>query len=211
MVWHVYNKSIAKFTIFNNEQEYKRMIALFKYYQVKNRPLCFSDFMRSSKNKPTELQEKGRHADSQKLVEIIAYCIMPTHPHLLLSADDKNSISVFMNRILNCYTRYFNIRHKRKGPLWEGRSKKVIVDTDEQLLHVTRYIHLNPVTAYLVEKPEDWPHSSYGEYLGHAEKGDRLCNFKEVLGINPVQYKQFVEDAIPYQRELAELKKNSEF
>ena len=211
MVWHVYNKSIAKFTIFNNEQEYKRMIALFRYYQAKNCPLSFSDFMRSSKNEPAELRKNDRCADSQKLVEIIAYCVMPTHPHLILNADDSNSISAFMSKVLNSYTRYFNIRHKRKGPLWEGRSKAVLIKTDEQLIHDTRYVHLNPVTACLVEKPENWLYSSYREYLGHIAKDERLCNFRDVLDIKPIQYKNFVEEGISYQRELAELKKNREF
>jgi len=211
MVYHVYNKSIAGFKIFNNEQEYKRMIALFGYYQSKKPVLSFSDFVRSSENKARELRKQAQKNATEKLIEIVAYCIMPTHPHLILSADDKNSISVFMNRLLNSYTRYFNIRHKRKGPLWEARSKKVLIKTDEQLIHDTRYVHLNPVTAYLVEKAEGWPYSSYREYLGQAGKDERLCSFKDILDITPVQYKQFVEEAIPHQRELAKLKKNREF
>ena len=70
-----------------------------------------------------------------------------------------------MRRLLNSYTRYFNEKIKRKGPLWEGRFKKVLVNSDEQLLHLTRYVHLNPVSAGIVEKPEDWPCSSYREYI----------------------------------------------
>jgi putative transposase len=130
---------------------------------------------------------------------------MPTHIHFLLQQLVENGISIFMRNILDSYTRFFNIRHNRKGPLWEGRSKKVLAKTNEELLHFTRYIHLNPVTAYLVDKPEDWEASSYREYIG-LEVEDRICNYEDVLEINPRTYKEFVEDRISYQRELAKIK-----
>jgi putative transposase len=79
---------------------------------------------------------------------------MPTHIHLVLRQLKDGGISKFMSNILNSYSRYFNIKHNRKGPLWEGRFRKVLVGSDEQLLHLTRYVHLNPVTACLVDKPK---------------------------------------------------------
>jgi len=111
-----------------------------------------------------------------------------------------------MNNILNSYTRYFNIRHNRKGPLWEGPYKKLAVETDEQLLHLTRYVHLNPVTSYLVNKPDEWLYSSYKEYLGTDNLSQKICNFGNLLDIRPNSYSEFVEDRISYQRELAKIK-----
>jgi putative transposase len=111
-----------------------------------------------------------------------------------------------MSTILNSYTRYFNTKHKRKGPLWESRFKSVLVETDEQLLHLTRYIHLNPVTAFLVDKPEEWKASSYNEYLLKVSGSDRTCNYDGILDIEPSSYRKFVEDRISYQRELAKIK-----
>jgi putative transposase len=142
----------------------------------------------------------------EKLVEIIAYCIMPTHLHLVLKQLEDNGISIFMNRILNSYSHYFNIKHERKGPLWEGRFKHILVEKDEYLLHLTRYIHLNPVTAYLVNKPEEWFASSYGEYLQDVKKDDKICKYSEILEIEPKSYREFIEDRISYQRELAKIK-----
>ncbi len=78
---------------------------------------------------------------------------MPTHIHLILKQLKEDGISAYMSKILNSYTCYFNRRTKRKGPLWESRFKRVEVTSDEQLLHLTRYIHLNPVTAHIVEEP----------------------------------------------------------
>jgi len=111
-----------------------------------------------------------------------------------------------MNDILNSYTRYFNVKTRRKGPLWESRFKSVLVDTDEQLIHLTRYIHLNPVTAYLINKPQEWKFSSYGEYLGKVGKEDIVCRYEDLLSIQPDSYKEFVDDRISYQRSLATIK-----
>ena len=115
-------------------------------------------------------------------------------------------ISIFMSNILNSYTRYFNSIIKRKGPLWESKFKYVRVKKDEQLLHLTRYIHLNPVTAYIVEKPELWEYSSYNEYCGKIPVAERICNWEEMLDIEAESYIDFVENNIDFQRELAKLK-----
>ena len=204
-VYHIVNKSIAGFKIFNNDSEFSRMIDVIRYYQRKKPPVKFSLYIqpwfeRSHDNSNIPL------ADNEKLVEIIAYCIMPTHPHLILKQLSKNGISTFMNTILNSYTRYFNTKYNRKGPLWEGRFKSVLVKSDEQLRHLTRYIHLNPVTAYLVDKPEEWRYSSYKEYLLEVNDKDKICKYDKILDIEPASYRKFVEDRISYQRELAKIR-----
>ena len=111
-----------------------------------------------------------------------------------------------MNNILNSYTRYFNIRHKRKGPLWVGRFKRVVVSTDEQLLHLTRYVHLNPVTSYLADNPESWEHGSYQEYCSQNDVREKVCCFDNLLDIDSRSYKKFVNDRKEYQRGLAKIK-----
>jgi len=136
---------------------------------------------------------------------MIAYCLMPTHFHFILEPLQENGIATFTNNLLNSYTRFFNLKHKRQGPLWQGRSKKVLIETDEQLIHLTRYLHLNPVTAHLVKVPEQWEASSYGEYLG-ISKWKKMCQYSHVLEIDPLRYRKFVEDQISYQRELAWVK-----
>jgi len=201
-VYHIYNKSIAEFKIFNRNSHFTRIINAIRYYQSVKQDLSFSNFVRRSpKNLGTHIS-----IDNKKLVEIIAYCVMPTHLHLILKQLEDNGISIFMNKMLNSYSHYFNIKHERKGPLWEGRFKNVLVEKDEYLLHLTRYIHLNPVTAYLVNKPEEWPASSYGEYLQVVEEKDKICSYNEILEIDSHSYREFTEDRISYQRELANIK-----
>ena len=109
-----------------------------------------------------------------------------------------------MRIVLDSYTRYFNKKIGRKGPLWEGRVKKVFVESDEQLLHLTRYVHLNPVSAGIVKKPEDWVYSSYREYIG-MKKG-KVCNKEKFFDFSKEEYKKFVEDRIDYQRNLEIIK-----
>ncbi|OGD56426.1 hypothetical protein A2V71_04650 [Candidatus Berkelbacteria bacterium RBG_13_40_8] len=142
--------------------------------------------------------------DSPKFVKTVAYCIMPTHFHLILGQIGNNGISKFMAKVLNSYSRYFNLRYKRKGPLWEGHFKNVLVNSDEQLLHLTRYIHLNPVSAGLIKKPEDWTFSSYPGYL--SSKTDGLCEYDGLFNISSKEYKKFVNSRASYQKELSKIK-----
>ena len=204
-VYHVFTKSIAGYRIFNNDVEFSRMLNVICYYQRQKLELKFSDFIRSANVKTKHFPlRKWESGDEEKLVEIIAYCLMPTHIHLILKQLKENGISTFMRKILDSYTRYFNTKHKRKGPLWEGKFQNVLVKTDEQLLHLTRYIHLNPVTAYLVDKPEDWPMSSYQEYLSNISNS-RISKYDGILDIEPKDYQKFVADRIGYQRELTKI------
>jgi len=103
-------------------------------------------------------------------------------------------------------SRYFNIKNKRKGPLWESRFRNVNVSADDQLLHLTRYIHLNPSTANLVESPESWNFSSFREYTGEISKEKILCNYSGLIEMTPSDYREFVHSRKDYQRELAMIK-----
>lgn len=206
-IYHIFTRSIANFQIFNNSDEFYRMMQLLRYYQYNN-DLRFSDFleMKLVQNSGFDIALKTITKDKNPIVQIVAYCLMPTHPHLILKQLADKGISVFMSNVLNGYTRYFNTRHKRKGPLWESGFKNVLVDTDEQLLHLTRYLHLNPVTAHLTEKPENWTFSSFKECLLNSSS-TVICGFRDILDIKPASYKKFVNDRVSYQQELAKIKK----
>ena len=203
-IYHIFSKSIAGFKIFRSKTEYERMRKLFGYYMIDSPPLRFSSFL-EIKNK--DAFYKKHFARKNYIIEIIAYCIMPTHIHLLLKQIKDNGISMFMRKILDSYSRYFNVKNKRKGPLWQGRFKNVLIETDEQLLHLTRYIHLNPTSKNLIDKPENWQYSSYREYLGLIDnRKDRLCDFSNYLHMKIGSYKRFTENNINYQKELEKIK-----
>jgi putative transposase len=161
------------------------------------------------KDSPPRLSHLDRHNASTSgttpLVQIIAYCLLPNHFHLLLKQQKENGISKYMANLTNSYARYFNPKHKRRGPLFEGRFKAVRIETDQQLLHVNRYIHLNPYSSFLtktVEQLFSYPYSSLPQYLKNGnsdslEKEIILDFFK-----TPSSYKEFLKDQADYQRQL---------
>lgn len=155
---------------------------------------------------PKIRRKKESLVKEETLVRILAYCIMPTHMHLILQQKQEDGISKFMSRIQNSYARFFNLRHVRKGPLWQGRFERIWIENDEHLLHETRYVHLNPVTAYLVEDPADWPHSSYVEYLTTNPGKESFCEFRGLINRGPSFYRQFVLSDKENQRVRAKAK-----
>ncbi len=204
-IYHVLSRSIAEYKIFNDKQDYQRMRQLLRFYQ-RETDIKFSDFiiLEGVAKQGFDNYFEALTKDGDDLVEIIAFCIMPTHIHLILKQLQDDGISKYFGNILNSYTRYFNSKHKRKGPLWEAKFKNILVKNDEQLLHLTRYIHLNPVSASLVKKPEEWTYSSYKEYLGQEEKA--LCEYADLFEIKPSSYRKFVLDRAAYQRQLSKIK-----
>ena len=201
--YHIVNRSIAQYEIFKDTVDCARFMEILNLYRYVNFFYKYSNFLELTvvhqQAVINDLKENG-----QKLVKIVAYCVMSTHLHLILYQNDDKGISKFMARVLNSYSRYFNLRHRRKGPLWEGHFKNILVDTDEQLLHLTRYIHLNPVSAGIVKNPQDWPFSSYPEYVGTKE--NNLCEFDGLFNMTSKNYKYFVNSRIAYQKELSKIK-----
>ncbi len=209
-VYHILNKSIAGYSIFSSERDYLRIKQMLRFFNIENKPFSrFSRFLERAdhQNKSFEELLSEEIINNNRLVRIIAYCIMPTHFHLVLKQLQDDGVSKFTGDFSNSYTRYFNTKYKRKGCLWEDKFKNVSVVSDEQLLHLTRYIHLNPVTENLVGSPEEWEHSSYLEYIKPDQITYPLCDFKKLLEITPSEYSQFVNDRANYQRELAKIKK----
>ena len=95
---------------------------------------------------------------------IHAYVLMGNHYHLLVETPQAN-LSLFMHFINSSYTTYFNIKRKRSGHLFQGRYKAFLIEKDSYLLELSRYIHLNPVNAHMVENPDEYVYSSYRAYL----------------------------------------------
>jgi len=201
--YHIFSRSIAKYIVFNDKDDCKRFEKLINLYRFIGFNYKYSNFT-DLKNGMQEEVIKGLDKN-EILAEIIAYCIMPTHIHLLLKQTVDGGISKYMAKVLNSYTRYFNLKHHRKGPLWEGHFTNVLVISDEQLLHLSRYIHLNPTSAGLAVNPEDWVFSSYLEYI-KPDLAKRLCNFDGLFDLNPNQYREFTNDQKSYQHDLAIIK-----
>lgn len=128
-------------------------------------------------------------------VHLVAYCLMDNHFHILFyQYDEESAISRLMASLMTAYTAYFNKRHKRRGSLFESRYKAVWIGSDTQLMHITRYIHLNH-SNYVA-----WSHSSYRDYLETARE---WIDPKPILELfdSKAQYEEFVADYEAIQRE----------
>jgi len=207
-IYHVLNRGTASQPTFLTKKDYQRMLEIILYYQNENLSLSYAHFLRLPTQEKAEILEKLRN-QKEFLVEIITYCLMPNHFHLLLKQLQENGISNFMSKITNSYTRHFNSKNERTGHLFQGKFKAVMVETNEQLLHVSRYIHLNPYTSFVIktlQELKNYPYSSFPEYLGQSKtnffrKEVILDQFKNISF-----YRKFVFDQAEYQRKLEEIK-----
>ncbi len=133
-----------------------------------------------------------RHLPTDDL-EILAYCLMPNHYHLLVHLKSGN-LSERMKAMSLAYTKGMNVRYNRVGALFQGRFCSIQVDHEAYLVHLVRYIHLNPVKDRLVMHPEEWEFSSYREYAGL--RNGTLPNMEQVRTLTGTQeaYRMFLED-----------------
>jgi len=128
---------------------------------------------------------------------IHCYVLMQNHYHLLMETPGGN-LSQVMHYLNGSYTAFFNHRTGRSGHLFQGRYKAILVEVDSYLLQLSRYIHLNPVRAGAVEKPQDYPYSSYQSFI--ADKGEEILTRDLIWGmiskdkrLGPSRYRSFVE------------------
>lgn len=178
-VYHVICRGNNRQAVFRDEQDRKRYVEKLSVY-------C---------------EEKG--------VELLSYCLLTNHVHLLLETP-KGNLSKMMQSFQTSYTLYFNKRHRHSGHVFEQRYKALLVDRDNYLLEVSRYIHLNPVAARIVERPQDYRWSSYAGYV--RGKGISGLKYETVLdyfaggrGRQLAQYREFVEGGLGGKQKWAEL------
>lgn len=208
-VYHIFNRGVAKTNIFLSSKHYVRFLHLLEYYHYANTTLSYSSF--------SKLNVKLRSARFNELkqinnldVSILSYCLMPNHFHILLKQKHGGGITRFMRHIQDGYAKYFNIVSNRVGPLYQSSFKAVRIESDEQLVHVSRYIHLNPTTAFLIneEKLHTYSWSSLLAYIGNDMNNPLFVDTEDILSFfkNKEDYKQFVYDQVSYQRELSMIK-----
>jgi len=114
---------------------------------------------------------KGYLAEAKKKYGIIihSYVLMSNHYHLIIQTPEAN-LSKAMHYINGSYTTYTNIKRNRSGHLFQGRYKAILIDRDNYLLELSRYLHLNPVRAGMVNRPEEYPYSSYKTYISRSKE-----------------------------------------
>jgi len=176
--YHIYNRGVEKRPIFLSDVDYRFFLNLLK--------------LTLSNPEDIENYDALRIRNKSDSVKLIGYCLMPNHFHLLIRQSDETGMTELMRSIMTAYSSYFNRKYKRVGSLFQGRYKAALVDKDEYLVHLSRYIHMNPIETD--SKVSDYPYSSYKYYLAD--------NYPKWLKPEPVielfkdvkEYQKFVDD-----------------
>jgi len=170
--YHVYNRGSEKRTIFLDRRDYSKFL------------------------------ERIKEGLKKYNISLLVFCLLSNHFHFLLKQNGETPISSFMNALLLGHAKYFNTKYERIGPLFQGRFKAKMIETEEYLLQLSKYIHRNPLEAHSgnLKDPRNlssYPYSSYINYLGKnvwpfVETKTILSYFSKN---NPqLSYKTFVEE-----------------
>ncbi len=184
--YHVYNRGVEKRLIFLDEQDYRVFLGILKKYL-------------SGENHNTNNRHKFQRLDEK--IQLLAYCLMPNHFHMMLYQISEDGVTQLMRRLCTGYAMYFNDRYKRVGPLFQGTYKACLINKDDYLHHISRYIHLNP------QDYQTWSYSSLDFYKGNKKAS--WLNTQPVLDLfngDNIAYLDFVKDYEADQKELSVLK-----
>ena len=206
-IYHVYNRGVEKREIFIDEQDYAVFLHLIKYYlsptePTNNHPLL--EFQTFTIVRPRPL------INLEKEVDLISYCLMPNHFHLIIKQHSIDGVSKLLLKVATTYAMYFNKRYKRVGYLFQGPYRAVLIENESYLLHLSRYIHLNPIEL-TGGTPVNYPYSSYKYFLGKARAGwikpKIILDYFDKSKLEPLlkhypSYQEFVEGGTEDSREI---------
>ena len=201
--YHVFNRGNNRQSTFITPKDFERALLTLSFYQKQNPPKKLSHFLALSKEDQQEFLVKINAMP--KHAAIVAYCFMPNHFHAILKQLKENGVSKFMSNFQNSYTKYFNAKHKRSGSLFSRQFKAVRIETEEQLLHLTRYIHLNPYSGYVIKEKKkvlSYLYSSISNYMGRPKRPQ--LDLSSIS--NLANYKEFVLSQADCQRSLEKIK-----
>jgi putative transposase len=180
------------------------------YYHIYNRGINRASLFFNTSNWGFFLTRLRDYFDPT-LAEMVAYCLMPNHYHFLVHIKSENFGLEVMQPFLVSYTKAINKQENRVGPLFQGPFQAKRIDTENTLVQVSQYIHLNPVLAGLTPHPAQWKFSSYLDYVGLRQ--GTFPQSRHVLAYfqSPSAYADFVmaglQDKRLAQREEGEMNK----
>lgn len=181
--YHIYNRGFEKRKIFLDKNDY----------------LVFTHFMRRSLDKELKVNPDGivnMHSIADE-ADLVCYCLMPNHFHFLIKQNTKVAVTKFLRRVLTSYVMYFNKRYQREGSLFQGKPRGVSVKNESYLLHLSKYIHLNPFELDPNKPLESYLYSSYPVYLN--KKSRSWIRSSEILGFFKSARAVSLKDFVSYQ------------
>ena len=201
-IYHICNKTVDKRPLFSYLADYERAIMLINFYRSQKPPVRLSHFIQLPLGSQQEVLDKLEK--SKKIVNVLTYALMPNHYHFLVQQLDEGGIVKFVSNFSNGYAKYSNVKKKRVGPVFQGRFRAVLIENDEQLIHVSRYIHLNPVTSSLItyQQLTSYRWTSFPEYISDVDSGFVSTGLISSMFGSKRKYQEFVSDHVKYAREL---------
>ncbi len=204
--YHIYNRGVEKRHIFLDSQDYGVFLSYLKeYLSPKDEKALFARLSEPniSSQERDKILKLLRLNNFYNEIFLLAYCLMPNHFHLLIKQSNALSIDKFMNSLALRYAIYFNRKYKRTGILFQDVYKAVSIETDEQLLHLSRYIHQNPLNKNKIPRKSPLSDflsqpSSYPEYLG--QRKSNWVATEEILSYfsktnHKLSYQSFIEQS----------------
>lgn len=198
--YHLFNRGAGKQIIFKDRADRVRFLFLVIFFQsdlnFPNLGRDIKQFLNFGQHSvlTKEGQSKAHEVIIRRSVELISFSLMPNHFHILVKEIEEDGIAVYMQRVLNSYTKYFNTKYEKSGHLFQGPYGAVHVEDNEQILYLSAYIHRNPRELKEWFGKEDlYEWSSYSDFLRENRFGDLLMpdiitgQFK-----NKDKYKEFV-------------------
>lgn len=180
--YHIYNRGVEKRNIFLDDQDYSVFLSYLKKYLD---PSLGSD--------PKSLAQE---------VDLLAFCLMPNHFHLLVKQISKDGVTKLIRAVCTKYVMYFNAKYKRVGTLFQGKYKAALILDDSYLIHLSRYIHLNPGSD-----PKSYTYSSYKHYLNKVKMG--WVKPYEILTFFRSAQNTSLKDCLSYESFVEEYKHDS--
>ena len=192
-----------------------RPVTFFKggYYHIYNRGNAKREIFLGNRDYSRFLKRTVRYSDEHS-ISIFCFCLMPNHFHLLLKQTNETSVADFMQKLLVSYSMYFNRKYDNVGSVFQGRFQAKLIETDAYVMQISRYIHQNPwelvkkiklgdkMTSQLLKDLEEYPWSSYSDYLG--SRRHKFLEINEILSYFRKEqphddYREFVEEPISLQ------------
>lgn len=194
--YHVFGRGNNKEKIFIDDEDRARFLFLITHLQSPTKIYNISWYTKSFLKNSTfsTRDEKIKEIMKSRSIELIAFALMSNHFHLLVKNLADQILSVYMHRVLTAYGKYFNHKYKKRGHVFEGPFGAVHVKNNNQILHLSAYIHKNPKEIPEWEESYDkYPHSSYQDYIGLNRWGELLSpNIVLKQFRDQLQYKDFV-------------------
>ena len=193
--YHIYSHSVGDLTLFKSDRDYTRFLSvLFAANSKRDMPRMdrFRDL-----NLVWDIKD-GKIDIGDALVDIIGFCIMPNHFHLLLGERADSNISKFLHRILVSYSKYFNLKYERRGHVFERTFNSRHISDNEYLMRALAYLHLNSKDIKGWKRKEyKYPWSSFQDYIGENRWGKLLKTDMALAYFDDDKkaYRRFVEEA----------------